>query len=176
MSVTSFSRPRRLRQGSPESHAALLLANGGLPSPVPEERPEAAMQFVGVLYPLISFLHLVFTSHAPSLPQIGSMHVGACDQSAMKGRPAADGSAVVHHQQRLDVLLPPGYRACRSSPGASCSAWARCSPRARCSPWAGGGSLADAPSAGPRIRQGGLQAPCGEKGLITLSPSLNEPI
>jgi hypothetical protein len=54
MSVTTFSRPRRLRRGSPESHAALSLANGGLPSPVPEERPEAAMQFVGVLYLLIS--------------------------------------------------------------------------------------------------------------------------
>ena len=47
-SVTSFSRPRRLRRGSPEQGAVLSLANGGLPSPVPEERPEAAMQFVGV--------------------------------------------------------------------------------------------------------------------------------
>lgn len=55
MSVTSFSRPRRLRRGSPESHAVLSLASGGLPSPVPEERPEAAMQFVGVLYLLIPF-------------------------------------------------------------------------------------------------------------------------
>jgi hypothetical protein len=60
ISVTCFSAPRRLRRLSPERHGGLALANGGLPSPVPEERPEAAMQFVGVLYLLIHSSVLLF--------------------------------------------------------------------------------------------------------------------